>query len=91
MRTIRTPYAFLLASLAVAVVWSAVVAGQGTGPVTLQFNAAANLGYSILFKNTLTNATWTTLTNVAAGVARPVQIIDPSATGTTRFYRLRTP
>ena len=63
----------------------------GTGPVTLQFNAAASLGYSVLFKNTLATPTWTTLTNVAAGVARPVQIIDPTATGATRFYRLRTP
>ena len=63
----------------------------GTGPVTLQFNAAASLGYSIEFKNTLNAPMWTTLTNVAAGVARPVQIIDPTATGATRFYRLRTP
>ena len=63
----------------------------GVGPVTLQFNAASNLNYTVEFKNTLTTPSWTKLSDVPPGLARLVQVVDPSATSTTRFYRLRTP
>jgi hypothetical protein len=58
-------------------------------PVTLRFNAAANLGYVIEHKSTLAPGIWTVLQTVPAGTARLVQITDPSP-GISRYYRLRT-
>ena len=63
----------------------------GVGPVTLRFNAASNLTYSVSFKDTLTAPAWTKLADVPAGAARVVQLTDLGAGGVTRFYRLRTP
>ncbi len=57
----------------------------------LQFNAAANQGYTVEFKNALTLPSWTLLQSVPAGTARSVQITDPSAPSSNRFYRLRSP
>ena len=63
----------------------------GVGPVRLQFNAASNLTYSVQFKNALSDPAWSKLADAPAGAARPVQVLDPTAAGATRFYRLRTP
>ena len=62
----------------------------GAGPAVLQFNAGDGRTYTIEYKNTLNAPSWSKLTDVPAGVARLVQVPDPSATP-TRFYRLRTP
>ena len=62
----------------------------GAGPALLQFNAGDGRTYTIEYKNTLTTPAWSKLTDVPAGVARLVQVPDPSATP-KRFYRLRTP
>jgi hypothetical protein len=57
-------------------------------PTVLRFTAAADKAYVVEYKNNLNAATWTTLSNVAAGVARPITLNDPSS-NTMRFYRVR--
>lgn len=64
-----------------------------TSGVDLQFTAAANRSYSILYKNSWADPVWLKLTDVAAQpAARPVVVTDSSALSQPqRFYRLVTP
>ncbi|HXG46776.1 MAG TPA: lamin tail domain-containing protein, partial [Methylomirabilota bacterium] len=60
----------------------------GTGPAQLRFQAAADKAYVIEYKDDLAQTAWTLLSNVPAGVARPVTINDATVRA-TRFYRVR--
>jgi len=44
--------------------------------------------YRLEYKNSLTDSNWTALP-LAAGVAGTLELSDPTAAGTTRFYRVR--
>ena len=60
------------------------------GEAQLEFRAAANLTYTVEYKNGFDDAAWHTLADVVAGPARPVVLTDPAGTP-QRFYRLVTP
>jgi hypothetical protein len=60
--------------------------------VTLRFNAIANRSYSVLYKNSLSEATWMKLADVPAPGANQVQTVaDTLEPGSVRFYQLVTP
>ena len=62
---------------------------NGTGPVTLNFNATANTTYSILRSTTLTG-TYQRLFDIPAGPAGPIsRVINP--TNASGFFKLRAP
>jgi hypothetical protein len=63
------------------------------GEYHIQFTAQANRGYTVQYKNALTDATWTNLGNgqvPAQASAHAVDITDTPGLG-TRFYRVVTP
>ena len=61
------------------------------GNVRLEFTAASNRTFTVLFKSSLGASTWSVLTNFsAAPQTRSVTVTDP-ATNVSRFYRLATP
>ncbi len=69
---------------------TSVVKAGGPGFV-LTFPAKAGKTYTIQYKNALTDATWSALTNIpATGADAPSQYTDPTALP-TRFYRIITP
>ena len=72
-----TPYKFTASTFTVGV-------GYGTS-----FNTDSGRTYLVEYKNYLTNATWTTLTNVLGNGSAAV-IADPGATGPERYYRIST-
>lgn len=53
------------------------------------FGTDAGRSYVVEFKNALTNASWTLLTNVV-GTGSPAIISDPGATGPERYYKITT-
>jgi hypothetical protein len=55
------------------------------------FDAQTDLTYTVQYKNSLSEGDWLKLRDVPPGEARPVQVIDSSATGSSRFYRVVTP
>jgi len=60
--------------------------------VTLSFNAIADKTYSVLYKNALTEASWTKLTDIAASTTNALRTVNDSLGGSAaRFYRLTTP
>ena len=60
---------------------------QGAG-FSLSFATLTNLNYSVEYKDDLTNANWTTLTNFTA-TSGSFTFTDPAAgTNTARFYRV---
>ena len=59
-------------------------------PVVLQFSAQLDRSYTIEYKNSLSALVWTKLLDIPAGVARPIQVSDPTVVS-ARFYRVRTP
>ena len=62
------------------------------GQMHIQFTAQANVGYTIQYKNLLTDATWLHLTDIVAQTsAHPVDYIDIPGANTKRFYRIVTP
>jgi hypothetical protein len=64
----------------------------GGGSVTLQFYAASNHTYSVIYTSPLENVSWGTLTNVPAQSASGVvTVTDPNPDALCRFYRLVTP
>jgi hypothetical protein len=70
-----------------------VVPGPGTGQWTVRFVAIAGKPYSVLFKNSLSDATWTKLSDVPAqGATGEIGVVDSGASGMARrFYQVVTP
>jgi len=68
---------------------TAPVAGQ----YHIQFTAQANVGYTIQYKNALSDAAWTHLTDMPAQAsAHAVDYMDGTAGGNVRrYYRVVTP
>ena len=64
-----------------------------SGVTVVRFTAAANKGCTIQFKNTLLDAVWQKLTDIAADPSvRSLEIRDTAASGfPARFYRVVTP
>jgi uncharacterized repeat protein (TIGR01451 family) len=61
---------------------------QNGANVTISFTTIAGPTYTLEFKNSLSDAGWTTAGS-APGTGNPVSITDPAATVATRFYRVR--
>ena len=57
----------------------------------MRFEAAANKGYTVEYKNTLSAPSWTLVQSIASGAARTVQVTNSTAGAATRFYRVHTP
>jgi hypothetical protein len=66
------------------------IANTGSG-LAIRFDAEQDRTYTVQFKNTLLDAAWQKLRDVSAGAARPIEIVDSTASGATRFYRIITP
>lgn len=67
------------------------LSSPGTG-ITLEFVAAARRTYSIQYKTSLTGGTWTKLTDIVAEASnRTVEISDPGAPSSGRYYRIIAP
>lgn len=63
-----------------------------SGSVTLSFQAVAGRTYSVLYKTSLPSPTWLKLTDIPAPVTnQTVNVNDPQAPTSSRFYRLVTP
>ncbi len=60
-------------------------------PSVLQFVTATNKAYTVEFKNTFGETSWTFLQSVPGGAARTVRVTNSMAGTTNRFYRVRTP
>ncbi len=60
-------------------------------PSVLQFVTATNKAYTVEFKNTFGDTSWTFLQSVPGGAARTVHVTNSMAGTTNRFYRVRTP
>lgn len=60
-------------------------------PSVLQFVTATNKAYTVEFKNTFGETSWTFLQSVPGGAARTVHVTNSMAGTTNRFYRVRTP
>jgi hypothetical protein len=73
---------FLL--LAPAPVLSGIPSG---GNLHLSFGTQSGFNYTVLYKNSLTDSTWTELSTVAGDDS--VKTVSPSITGPSRFYRLQ--
>lgn len=58
---------------------------------TIRFTARQDRTYTVQYKNTLLDANWQTLRNIPAAETRNVQVVDSTATGSSRFYRVITP
>ena len=61
------------------------------GSVSLQFLAASNHTYSIVYKNFLDNLSWSKFIDVPARETNWVSTVVDSTSETNRFYRLVTP
>jgi Bacterial TSP3 repeat len=70
-----------------------VVPGPGAGQWSVRFIAVAGKTYSVLYKNSLTDATWTKLSDVPAqGATGEIGVVDSGAGGMVRrFYQVVTP
>ncbi|MHA3772540.1 lamin tail domain-containing protein [Verrucomicrobiota bacterium sgz303538] len=70
-----------------------VLQGQNPGQAIVRFTAAAGKGYTVRYKNTLNDATWTKLADVPAdGSSAPVDVVDNTAgSHPQRFYQVVTP
>ena len=68
----------------------AIIASSGA--VSFHFLALSNRSYSVLYKNSLEAPIWSKLTDVEShALDRIVEVQDPAAVLTNRFYRLATP
>jgi hypothetical protein len=61
------------------------------GGFAVSFRAQVGKTYSVQWKDALDEAAWQKLVDVPSGAARAVEVIDPTPTGATRFYRVVTP
>jgi hypothetical protein len=70
-----------------------VVPGPAAGQWSVRFIAVAGKTYSVLYKNSLTDATWTKLSDVPAqGATGEIGVLDSGAGGMVRrFYQVVTP
>lgn len=70
-----------------------VVPGPGAGQWSVRFIATAGKTYSVFYKNSLSNPTWTKLADVpASGTTGEVGVIDSGTSGAVqRFYQVVTP
>ncbi|MBI2949469.1 MAG: lamin tail domain-containing protein [Verrucomicrobia bacterium] len=60
--------------------------------VSLEFQAVSNRTYSVQYKQSLTDTSWSKLTEVPARASTRVETVRDSSSGTgARFYRLVTP
>jgi len=59
--------------------------------VRLTFTAPANQSCTVLFTPALSGSPWGTVTNYPAAPTNRVVQIESPATGTSGFFRLRTP
>jgi hypothetical protein len=67
------------------------IVGSGNA-VSLQFIAASNHTYSVLYKESLGDALWTKLADVPGqSVTQSMTVNDPTPMTSSRFYRLVTP
>jgi hypothetical protein len=69
---------------------SSVSAASGGG-FKVSFAAQIGKSYTVQWKTALGDAAWQKLADVPSGAARSVEVLDPTATGSTRFYRVVTP
>jgi hypothetical protein len=70
-----------------------VVPGPVAGQWAVRFTATAGKTYSVLFKNALSDPTWTKLSDVPAqGTTAEIGVVDPNVGGASRrFYQVATP
>ena len=62
------------------------------GTATLTFIARSNKTYTVLFKNSLSDATWQSLSNLFARATNRLETVtDPAIGNGSRVYRLITP
>src|SRR5262249_36849643 len=65
---------------------------SGGGLFVLSFNAVAGKSYRIQYSGSMLPGTWTNLTDVPPqGASGPIQVTDPNASPSVRFYRILTP
>ena len=65
---------------------------NGAGGRTLRFNAMAERGYSVFYRDSMLVGNWLKLIDVATRPTNRVEIVvDTNAVATGRFYRLATP
>jgi hypothetical protein len=60
----------------------------GTNGFSVSFPARSGRVYRLEYKNSLTDSNWTAL-GLVAGVGGMLELSDPTAVGTARFYRVR--
>ena len=66
--------------------------GGTTGARTIQWGAISNKTYSVLYADSLTNAAWLKVADVAARPTNWTAVAtDTNATSAGRFYKLATP
>jgi len=67
-----------------------IISIESTGPTTvrLTFLAVSNRSYRIEFKNALSDALWTTLTNISGAPSNRLQLINTTSSIPARYYRL---
>jgi hypothetical protein len=61
------------------------------GDVNIEFQAAANLTYSVLYRNALEDPAWTKLADVVSTATNRTVVIQDREAVSQRFYRLVTP
>jgi hypothetical protein len=64
---------------------------ESPSSVNLQFVAISNHTYSVLYKNSLEDLSWSKFVDVPARETNWISEVVDAATGTNRFYRLVTP
>ena len=82
----NSPAAKLLVRVPATVTGGTWQAGHFTTPV----QSLSGLTYTLVYKNALTDATWTPILPASTGTGGIVNLIDPNASGTKRFYRVLT-
>jgi hypothetical protein len=70
---------------------------DATGAVTIRFWCLTTRSYTLLYRDTMDDLPWNSLTNVAVITGtgeepRLVEVVDPEGAGIPqRYYRLQTP
>lgn len=82
----NNPAATLLIRVPATVTGGTWQNGQFKAPV----QTLSGLTYTLVYKDTITDATWTPILPATPGTGGIVNLTDPSATGMKRFYRVLT-